>query len=48
MNNNNPMCIALVLSPLLALMKNQVSALTEKGVRSIYVTQESDVDDPSF
>ena len=46
--HSDPKCIVVVLSPLLALMKNQVSSLTEKGVRSLYVTKESDGDDPSL
>ena len=47
-NLPEPKSIVIVLSPLLALMKNQVSSLAKHGVRSMYVTQESDCDDASL
>lgn len=47
-NHNEPRSIVIVLSPLLALMKNQVSYLAKHGVRSLYVTQETDCDDTSM
>ena len=47
-NLPEPKSIVIVLSPLLALMKNQVSSLAKHGVHSMYVTQESDCDDASL
>ena len=47
-NLPEPKSIVIVLSPLLALMKNQVLSLAKHGVRSMYVTQESDCDDASL
>jgi len=44
-HNSEPRCIVIVLSPLLALMKTQVSFLANHGVNSMYITQESDCDD---
>ena len=33
-------CIAIVISPLLALMTDQVSSLSDKGIRIVFVTKE--------
>ena len=44
-NLPEPKSIVIVLSPLLALMKNQVSSLAKHGVRTMY---ESDCDDASL
>ena len=45
--NPKPTSIIIILSPLLALMKTQVSLLNAKGLNSIYVTQD-DVEDHVF
>ena len=46
--NTSPQCIVLVVSPLIALMKDQVSSLSEKKVESVYITQGSRSEDPSM
>ena len=40
--------IIIVVTPLIALMKDQVSALIRKGVNSVYVTQSDDDCDDKF
>ena len=38
--NSDPKCIVIVVSPLVALMKDQVTSLMSKGVKGVYVTSE--------
>ena len=41
--NSEPKCTVIVVSPLVALMKDQVTLLMSKGVKGVYVTTCSEI-----